>query len=220
MTMEHAAPRPTASPRIVVDRERVIDTAVELLYERGFKGVTMRAVAQRLGVSPIPLYTKVGDKDALVGAIAERLLGSIEVSVGAAATWTEQAEQWAHSYRDRLKALPERHLLLNNRSREALVHATRPLLVALRTAGLDREQAVRVCRMLTWVTTGFVIVESGAAKLDAHFEPAEHGSPAGGQASGVTQSDVDDLFATQIRFTVDGMRREVESSPDPGRPQR
>jgi TetR/AcrR family transcriptional regulator, tetracycline repressor protein len=210
MTMEHAAARPTASPRIVVDRERVIDTAVELLYERGFKGETMRAVAQRLGLSPIPLYTKVGDKDALVEAIAERLLGAIEVSVGAAATWTEQAEQWAHSYRDRLKALPERDLLLNNR-REALVHATRPLLVALRTAGLDREQAVRVCRMLTWVTTGFVIVESGAPKLDAHFEPAEHGSPAGGQASGVTQSDVDDLFTTQIRFIVDGMRREVES---------
>jgi TetR/AcrR family tetracycline transcriptional repressor len=219
MTMEQAAAREPASPRVVVDRERVIDTAVELLYERGFKGVTMRAVAQRLGVSPIPLYTKVGDKDALVEAIAERLLGAIEVSVGPAATWTEQAEQWAHSYRDRLKALPDRDLLLNNR-REALVHATRPLLVALRRAGLDREQAVRVCRMLTWVTTGFVIVESGAPKLDAHFEPAERGSPAGGQASGVTQSDVDDLFTTQIRFTVDGMRREVESPPDPGRPQR
>jgi TetR/AcrR family tetracycline transcriptional repressor len=212
MTMEQAA-KPDAPSRVVVDRDRVIDTAIELLYEGGFKGVTMRAVAQRLGVSPIPLYTKVGDKDALIEAVAERLLGEIEVSVGASGTWTEQAQQWAHTYRDRLKALPERHLLLNNRSREALVHATRPLLVALRSAGLEREQAVRVCRMLTWVTTGFVIVESGAAKLDAHFEPAETGSPAGGQASGVTHSEVDDLFDAQIRFTVDGLHREVESSP-------
>ena len=174
----------------------------------------MRAVAQRLGVSPIPLYTKVGDKHALVEAIAERLLGDIEVNVGHGGTWTEQADHWAHAYRDRLKAIPDRHLLLTNQSRDALVHATRPLLAALRTAGLERGQAVRVCRMLTWITTGFVTVESGAVKLDAHFEPAENGSPAGGQAGGVTQTEIDDLFTSQIRFTVDGLRREAESSPD------
>lgn len=197
----------------MVDRDDVIDTAVDLLYEQGFKGVTMRAVAQRLGVSPIPLYTKVGDKNALIEAVAERLLGEIEVKVGAGGTWTEQAEQWAHTYRDRLRALPDRHLLLHNGSREALVHATRPLLIELRRAGLDREQAVRVCRMLTWMTNGHVIVESGAAKLEAHFEPDDRGAPAGGQASGVTQFDIDDLFAAQIRFAVEGLRAEVESSP-------
>jgi TetR/AcrR family transcriptional regulator, tetracycline repressor protein len=197
--------------RVVVDRDAVIDMAIALLYEHGFKGVTMRSVAQRLGVSPIPLYTKVGDKNALIEAVAERLLGDIEVKVGAGGSWTEQAERWAHTYRDRLKAIPDRQLLLNNQSRDALVHATRPLLAALRAAGLEREQAVRVCRMLTWITSGFVTVESGAAKLEAHFEPAERASPAAGQANGVTQSDIDDLFASQIRFAIEGLRREAES---------
>jgi hypothetical protein len=141
--------------------------------------------------------------------VAERLLGEIEVSVGTGRSWTEQAEEWAHTYRDRLRALPDRHLLLQNGSREALVRATRPLLIELRRAGLEREQAVRVCRMLTWMTHGHVTVESGAAKLEAHFEPGDRGTPAG-QASGVTQSDVDDLFRAQIRFAVEGLRREVE----------
>ena len=212
---------PQPATRVVVHREAVIDTAIALLYEQGFKGVTMRAVAYRLGVSPIPLYSKVGDKNALIEAVAERLLGDIEVNIGSGGTWVEQAEQWAHTYRDRLKALPDRHLLLNNQSREALVRATRPLLGGLRSAGLAREQAVRVCRMLTWITTGFVIVESGAAKLEVHLEPADAFSPAGGQADGVTQSEIDDLFAAQIRFAVDGLRREVESSPadfDPAPP--
>lgn len=212
MTTEQRANRGPASTRVVVQRDDVIDTAVDLLYEQGFKGVTMRAVAQRLGVSPIPLYTKVGDKDALIEAVAERLLGEIEVKVGSGGEWTEQAEQWAHTYRDRLRALPERHLLLHNGSREVLVRATRPLLVELRRAGLDRAQAVRVCRMLTWMTNGHVIVESGAAKLDGHFEPDERGAPAGGQAIGVTQSDIDALFAAQIRYVVDGLRREVDAS--------
>lgn len=201
--------------RVVVDRAAVIDTAVDLLYEQGFKGVTMRAVALRLGVSPIPLYTKVGDKSALIEAVAERLLGDIEVDVGAGGTWMQQAEQWAHAYRDRLRALPDRHLLLHNGGRAALVRATRPLLLELRRAGLTREHAMRVCRMLTWMTNGHVSVESGAAKLDAHFEPEEHGTPLGGQPSGVTQSDIDDLFASQIRFAVEGLRREVEAAASP-----
>jgi len=204
---------PQPATRVVVHRDAVIDTAIAILYEQGFKGVTMRAVAYRLGVSPIPLYSKVGDKNALIEAVAERLLGDIEVNLGAGGTWMEQAEQWAHTYRDRLTALPDRHLLLSNQSREALVRATRPLLGRLRSAGLDREQAVRVCRMLTWITTGFVTVESGAAKLEAHLEPADPLSPAGGQADGVTQPEIDDLFTAQIRFAVEGLRREVESSP-------
>lgn len=212
MTTEQRTNRGSSSARVVVSRDDVIDTAIDLLYEQGFKGVTMRAVAQRLGVSPIPLYTKVGAKEALIEAVAERLLGEIEVKVGAGGAWTEQAEQWAHTYRDRLKALPERHLLLHHGGREVLVRATRPLLVELRRAGLDRAQAVRVCRMLTWMTNGYVIVESGAAKLEAHFEADEGRALAGGQASGVTQSEVDDLFAAQIRFVVDGLRMEVERS--------
>ena len=209
MTKQRAR-RTTGTPR-VVDRDAVIDTAIDLLYERGFKGLTMRGVAERLGVSPIPLYTKVGDKNALVEAVAERLLGEIEVNVGAG-TWTEQAEQWAHTYRDRLLALPDRHLLLDHSTREIFVRASGPLLVELRRAGLTREQAVRVCRVLTWAINGHVTVESGVTKLDAHFEPIEVDSPAAGQPGGVTQADIDDLFATQIRFTIDGLRREVDAS--------
>jgi TetR/AcrR family transcriptional regulator, tetracycline repressor protein len=209
--------RPSTTPqksaaRVHVDRESVIEAAIDLLYEDGFHAVTMRGVAGRLGVSPIPLYTKVGDKDALIAAVAERLLGRLEVDVEDGASWTDQAEQWAHLYRQRLKSIPDRDLLLNNQRRDVSARCTRPLLKGLRSAGLTRAQAVRVCRMLMWTTNGFVFVESGVEKLDAHFEPAGDGIPPAGHTSGVTQADIDNLFATQIRFAVEGLRREVESS--------
>ena len=37
----------------------------------------MRSVSSRLGVSPVPLYSRVGNKDALVDAIADRLLADL-----------------------------------------------------------------------------------------------------------------------------------------------
>ena len=198
--------------RSSVDREDVVNAAVELLHRDGFRGLTMRAVASHLGVSPIPLYTKVGDKRALVDAVAERLLGAIEVPVAAGASWVDQSSQWAHAYRERLKAIPDRKLLLDNQSREVQARCTQPLFLSLRSAGLTREQAVRICRMLMWATNGFVICESGVDKLDAHFELPEAGAPLAGQAEGVTQPDIDDLFSAQVQFIVDGLRREVEAA--------
>lgn len=198
--------------RTSVDRDDVVNAAIELLYRDGFRGLTMRAVAAHLGVSPIPLYTKVGDKRALIEAVAERLLGAIDVDVEGGTSWTEQAELWAHAYRDRLKGIPERNLLLDNQSREIQARCTRPLFLRLRGAGLTREQAVRVCRMLMWAVNGFVIVESGVDKLGAHFEPPDPEAPPAGQAEGVTQFDIDDLFATQIRFLVNGLGKEAESN--------
>ena len=203
--------RPIASGRgrSSVDRDDVINAAIEVLDRDGFRGRPMRALAAHLGVSPIPLYTKVGDKRALIEAVAERLLGAIDVDVQEGTSWPEQAELWAHAYRDRLKTIPERNLLLDNQSREVQARCTRPLFLRLRGAGLTREEAVRVCRMLMWATNGFVIVESGVDKLGAHFEPPDPEAPLAGQAEGVTQFDIDDLFATQIRFLVDGLRQEV-----------
>ena len=197
--------------RTSVDRDDVINAAIEVLYQDGFRGLTMRAVAAHLGVSPIPLYTKVGDKRALIEAVAERLLGAVDVDLEGGASWREQAEHWAHAYRDRLKGIPDRNLLLDNQSREIQARCTRPLFLRLRTAGLTREQAVRVCRMLMWATNGFVIVESGVDKLSAHFDPPDPEAPLAGQAEGVTESDIDDLFAAQIRFIVDGLHDETET---------
>ena len=61
--------------------------------------------------------------------------------------------------------------------------------------------------MLMWTTNGFVIVELGVDRRDGDFESAET-APAG-QASGVTQSAIENLFATQIHFVVEGVRCEV-----------
>jgi AcrR family transcriptional regulator len=219
MTDHQAARRPTAAAsaaRTRVNRSHLVDAAVDLLREEGFQALTMRAVAARLGVSHIPLYTKVGDKQALVEAVAERLLGSIEVNVPAGSAWMDSAEQWAYRYRDRLKSVSDRHLLLSNLGRDVMARCARPLLTALDVSGLAAEQASRVCLMLMWLTHGFVIVEScaeGAGQVAGRDDRAAAGLPREGQVTGVVEPDIDDLFANQLRFVIDGLRREVGPLP-------
>lgn len=52
-------------------RERAIRAASDLLVERGLDGMSMRAVADRVGVSATALYHYFENKDALVAAVVE-----------------------------------------------------------------------------------------------------------------------------------------------------
>ena len=53
-------------------REKILETAVMLQVREGLQAVSMRAVAARIGVTPMSLYRHFPDRDALVDAIAER----------------------------------------------------------------------------------------------------------------------------------------------------
>ena len=57
-----------------LDREQVIGAAVELLDEGGLDRLTMRRLAARLGVGAPTVYWHVGNKAALLAAVADVIL--------------------------------------------------------------------------------------------------------------------------------------------------
>ena len=78
MTAKTFAPRPLASRigRPSVDQaqaisEAIIATATELFLAQGFDGVSMEAVAARVGVPKTTLYKRFSDKKALLRAVLE-----------------------------------------------------------------------------------------------------------------------------------------------------
>src|SRR5258705_13417112 len=71
-------------------REDVIDAAAELVAERGYAGLSMRALASRCGVATMTLYRHVRTKEDLLGALADRALGELAVPVPGTLTWREE----------------------------------------------------------------------------------------------------------------------------------
>jgi len=58
--------------------ERVLDAGAELLAERGWTGVTLAEVTRRAGVSNGSIYWRVSGKEALLTAIHERLIDTLD----------------------------------------------------------------------------------------------------------------------------------------------
>ncbi len=145
-----------------LEADEIVDAAIVILQERGLDAVSMRNVADRLGVSPMPLYTRVGNKAALIDAVADHLLIDLAPAAGADEPWPEYAERWCRELRQRLKLTPDSRLYLGA-AREAYVEASRPLIAALRDGGLSADAAVQACRLLMWATVGFVAMEQGSS---------------------------------------------------------
>lgn len=58
-------------------REEILDAALDIADEHGVDAVSMRTVADRVGVTPMALYRHVKDKAALLDAMVGRLLTAL-----------------------------------------------------------------------------------------------------------------------------------------------
>ena len=77
-------------------REALIDEALAVLPETGVDGLSLRKLAQRLGVSHNAPYMHFPAKDALMAAIAER--GFVELSRRMAALQAQTFESWDEGF--------------------------------------------------------------------------------------------------------------------------
>jgi AcrR family transcriptional regulator len=68
--------------RIPLSRGRVLDAAVRLADETGIDLVSMRRLAQELGVVPMALYKHLANKEELLDGMVDTLVGEIDPPVG------------------------------------------------------------------------------------------------------------------------------------------
>jgi AcrR family transcriptional regulator len=64
--------------RVPLTRERVLRTAVQLADESGIEALSMRKLAQALDVVPMALYRHVANKDELLDALVDVVIGEID----------------------------------------------------------------------------------------------------------------------------------------------
>jgi AcrR family transcriptional regulator len=67
-----------AARRTPLSRERVLRTAVALADDAGIDAVSMRNLAQELGVVPMALYKHVANKDELLDGMVDAIVGQID----------------------------------------------------------------------------------------------------------------------------------------------
>ena len=102
--------------RAPLNRDRVLRAAVELADEVGLAGVSMRRLAQQLGVVPMALYKHVADKDALLDGMVDAVIGEFDPP--------DPALDWQDGVRQRVLSA-RRAVLRHPWARQAIESRTR-----------------------------------------------------------------------------------------------
>jgi len=139
-------------------RQDVIDAAARLVAEHGYAGLTMRALAQRCGVPTMTLYRHVRDKEDLLGALADRVLGELQLPEPGTLSWQQELAAVFRSVHDLLLKHPDIAEIAARQpvAGEAAYRGAEIVLDALRRAGIEGEAAASAFATLFAFTLGFV----------------------------------------------------------------
>jgi AcrR family transcriptional regulator len=96
----------TTRTRGSLSREEVIKEALALLDEHGPGALSMRRLADRLGVAPNALYTHVRGKADLIDGLVDQVYAGLDLDPDTAGDWTEQLATLSQGVRDHLLAHP------------------------------------------------------------------------------------------------------------------
>ncbi|GAB3658554.1 TetR family transcriptional regulator [Glycomyces tarimensis] len=94
-----------------LSRERVLRAAAALADERGIASVTMRGLAESLGVEAMSLYHHVANKEAVLDGLVEVVMAEIEAAI-AAVEAPDPAVDWQGAMR--MRVLAAREVLLRH----------------------------------------------------------------------------------------------------------
>jgi TetR/AcrR family transcriptional regulator, tetracycline repressor protein len=155
--------------RTRLTRSAVVDRALQLADAAGLEALTIRKLAQELGVTPMALYWHFRGKDELLDGLSERLWSEIDANIDRAAPWPDQLRRLLESLLRVLRAHPEATglLLRSENDSESFLHVTELTLDVLREAGFDPRYASEIARSALWTGMSLVMSEPGITSLDA-----------------------------------------------------
>jgi len=202
-----------ATERPALTREQVVRAALALLDELGLDGLSMRALADRLGVRAASLYWHLRDKEQLLDLLAESILAEVpEPDVaGGPGGWRASLEAFAWAYRRALLAHRDAaRVVAGFQAGPAALRLYDGVLAALVRAGLPAGDAADAAVLLLGHYVPAFVADEAGTTLPAGTGGA-FGAPLGAGESarlqvvgGATQltiradPDLPDLFAARF----------------------
>ena len=153
-----------------VGREEIARAALEILDVEGIDALSMRRLADQLGVGTMTLYGYFRNKEELLDAVIDASVG--EGGLRADGTWRERATALARGMRDYLERHPA---LVQIRQRQTMTRprqfaVTEQVMRALTDAGLPRDEAARAFRLVFTYVFGHAAFSPDATADTARAE--------------------------------------------------
>jgi AcrR family transcriptional regulator len=153
--------RDKSQVRPALSRDRVLRSALAVADAGGIASLTIRSLAERLGVKPMSVYHYVTNKEEILDGIVDLVFGEIELPV-AGGDWRSEMCRRAASARHALTRHPWAIGLMESRSAPgaATLRHHDSVIGALRVAGFSVAMTAHAYALIDSYVYGFALQEA------------------------------------------------------------
>ncbi len=150
-----------ARARVPLSRERVLAAAITVADAGGIGALTIRSLADELGVRPMSVYHYVANKDDIIDGIVDLVYSEIELPVPGG-DWQKEMRRRANSARGVLAAHPWATALLQSRLSPgpATLRHHNAFIATLRAAGFSVTLTAHAFALVDSYIFGFALSEN------------------------------------------------------------
>ncbi|MFG1816850.1 TetR/AcrR family transcriptional regulator [Kribbella sp. NPDC049174] len=147
--------------RTRLSRDRVLSAAVAVADTGGLGSLTIRSLAQQLGVKPMSVYYHVANKDEILDGIVDFVFSQIELP-SATGDWRAEIQRRAVSARQVLRRHSWAIALMESRTTPgpATLRHHDAVIATLRAAGFSRAMTAHAYALLDAYVYGFAVQEA------------------------------------------------------------
>ena len=208
--------------------EQIVDAALTLMDEHGQEWLTMRRLAEHLGVAAPTLYWHVRNRSELMDLAIDAALDAGDVTTSDDPDWRVRVADFMHGLRARLTAHPWVTELTRNRYPSSVHQMTVHAVEVATTIGLPAAETADRARLMIWQVTGFTTIENNIRVGTAYHEAAAGevstytvSAPPGSEARPPTTEideqlavlDIDALFELQVQVFIAGVEGLLRDGP-------
>lgn len=193
---------------MALERRTIVAAALKLLDRDGLERLTMRRLADELGVQAPSIYWHFAGKSALLDEMADALLHDVARDPLGATDHRVMLRHFASQLRAALLAHRDGALVFAGTFvvRDNVLRLADAMIGGLAQAGFDARTAARTCFSLLYYVLGFVIEEQALARrsrFDANALPARLDGAVYPAARAALPHLADDSADARFDFGVD-----------------
>lgn len=144
-----------------LSRAQIVEAALEILSERPADELTMARVAKAVGAVPMALYRHVANRDDLMDAVVDAVMGGLALEISSDAGWEQGVERWMFGVRSHLLRYPGALKAIGRagRTSPAWLEALALLARVLEPAGLRGDALAAAIVAVSRTTMGWIVQE-------------------------------------------------------------
>jgi TetR/AcrR family tetracycline transcriptional repressor len=199
----------------MLTREKIVEAGLAIVDEQGQERLTMRGLAQRLGVTATAIYHYVEGRDELLEAILDHVCAAIVADADDSGDWRHRLSSLLESLIEHSMTHPAASVwaITSYARQEPMLRLHEAILATLDDAGFPPREAVRIKGILLRFCVGHLVLHESAPGHEWRTLPKDRFPHYRAAGPALDVSRPAEVFTSGLTLLITGLAEPTRGNP-------